>query len=36
MRAAFREWMMRLLGVFGRAQSDRDLDREIETHLEVG
>ncbi len=29
------KWMMRLAGVFGRGRTDRDLDQEIQTHLEL-
>jgi putative ABC transport system permease protein len=35
MRAVLREWVMRLAGVFGRARTDRDLDRELQAHLEL-
>ena len=35
MRAALREWISRLGGVFGRTRSDQDLEQELQSHLEL-
>jgi predicted permease len=35
MRAALREWISRLGGVFGRGRSDQDLEQELQLHLEL-
>ena len=35
MRAAIREWVSRLGGVFGRSRSDQDLEQELQVHLEL-